>query len=205
MNPETIETEHFMSLPLSNTTSEALNWDEAMNLIRRLYRDHDYTLSLLIATGCFTGLRISDILTLRYCDLFSEEIELIEQKTKKRRTIRVNQHLRDHAHKCFRALELEDPTRHAFISRKKTVYSIQRVNAICKLLKYRYGLKIAHFSTHSLRKTFGRRVVEMAGANSEMALIKLSDIFQHSSVKTTRIYLGLRKEELMQTYDQLEM
>lgn len=79
-----------MSLPLSNTTSDALNWDEAMSLIRRLYRDHDYTLSLLIATGCFTGLRISDI-------------------------------------------------------------------------------------------------------------------FQHSSVKTTRIYLGLRKEELMDTYDQLEM
>ena len=45
----------------------------------------------------------------------------------------------------------------------------------------------------------------MAGANTEMALIKLSDIFQHSSVKTTRIYLGLRKEELMDTYDQLEM
>lgn len=190
-----------MSLPLSNTTSDALDWDEAMNLIRRLYRDQNYTISLLIATGCFTGLRISDILTLRYCDLFSEEIEVIEQKTKKRRTIRVNQHLRDHAHKCFKALELEDPTRRAFISRKRTVSSIQRVNAICKLLKYRYGLKIAHFSTHSLRKTFGR----LAGANSEMALIKLSDIFQHSSVKTTRIYLGLRKEELMDTYDQLEM
>ncbi len=76
---------------------------------------------------------------------------------------------------------------------------------LVKLLKYRYGLKIAHFSTHSLRKTFGRRVVEMAGANSEIALIKLSDIFQHSSVKITRIYLGLRKEELMDTYDQLEM
>lgn len=93
---------------------------------------------------------------------------------------------------------------------KQHIGSRQNNRALCegflvKLLKYRYGLKIAHFSTHSLRKTFGRRVVEMAGANSEMALIKLSDIFQHSSVKTTRIYLGLRKEELMDTYDQLEM
>ena len=50
-----------------------------------------------------------------------------------------------------------------------------------------------------------RRVVEMAGTNSEMALIKLSDIFQHSSVKTTRIYLGLRREELLETYDLLAM
>lgn len=68
-----------------------------------------------------------------------------------------------------------------------------------------HGLKIAHFSTHSLRKTFGRRVVEMAGPNAETALIKLSDIFQHSSVKITRIYLGLRKEELLETYDMLQM
>lgn len=45
----------------------------------------------------------------------------------------------------------------------------------------------------------------MAGPNAETALIKLSDIFQHSSVKITRIYLGLRKEELLETYDLLEM
>ena len=45
----------------------------------------------------------------------------------------------------------------------------------------------------------------MAGPNAETALIKLSDIFQHSSVKITRIYLGLRKEELLETYDMLEM
>lgn len=194
-----------MSLPLSNTTSDALNWDEAMNLVRRLYRDRDYTISLLIATGCLTGLRISDILALRYSDLFSPEIEIIEQKTKKHRTIRVNQHLREHAEKCFNALGLKDPSRKAFISRKQTVFTIQRVNVIFKELKRRYGLKIGHFSTHSLRKTFGRRVVEMAGPNAETALIKLSDIFQHSSVKTTRIYLGLRKEELLETYDLLEM
>ena len=194
-----------MSLPLSNTTADALNWDEAMSLIRRLYRDRNYTISLLVATGCLTGLRISDILSLRYSDLFSGEFEIIEQKTKKRRTIRINQDLRDHALKCFKALHLTDPSRKAFISRKRTIYSVQRVNIIFKELKCRYGLKIGHFSSHSLRKTFGRRVVEMAGPNAETALIKLSDIFQHSSVKTTRIYLGLRREELLETYDLLAM
>ena len=194
-----------MSLPLSNTTADALNWDEAMSLIRRLYRDRNYTISLLIATGCLTGLRISDILTLRYSDLFSGEFEIIEQKTKKRRTIRINQDLQDHARKCYKALHLTDPTRKAFISRKKTVYSIQRVNVIFKELRSRYALHIAHFSSHSLRKTFGRRVVEMAGPNAETALIRLSEIYQHASVKCTRIYLGLRKEELLETYDMLSM
>lgn len=50
-----------MSLKYSNTTADYLEWSEAMNLIRRLTRDKNYKVSLLIAIGCFTGLRISDI------------------------------------------------------------------------------------------------------------------------------------------------
>ena len=195
-----------MSLPLSNTTADALNWDEAMSLIHRLYRDRSYTISLLIATGCFTGLRISDVLRLRYSDLLSPEFEIREQKTMKLRVIRVNKDLRSHAEQCFKALHLNDPSRKAFISRKGTIFTTQRVNVIFKELKSRYGLKICHFSTHSLRKTFGRRVVEMAGPESaEMQLIKLSEIYSHASVRTTRIYLGLRKDELLETYDLLSM
>ena len=72
-----------------------------------------------------------------------------------------------------------------------------------KETKSKYNLKIEHFSTHSLRKTFGRKVVEQAGENSEMALIKLSELFNHSSPMITRRYLGLRHEELMNVYDEL--
>ena len=156
-----------MSLPFSSTTADAMDWDEAMDLIRHLYRDGNYTWSLLIAAGCFTGLRISDILKLRYCDLLSPEFGIIEQKTGKHRTIRVNGHLAAHALKCYRALGIQDASRRAFISRKNTVFSIQRVNVVFKELKRRYGLKVKNFSSHSLRKTFGRRVVEMSGTNSE--------------------------------------
>ena len=57
------------------------------------------------------------------------------------------------------------------------VYSVQRINVRLKEIKSKYGIKIEHLSTHSLRKTFGRKVVENAGGNSEMALIKLSELF----------------------------
>ena len=43
-----------------------LQWDEAMNLIRKLFKDGNYNMSLLISLGCFFGLRISDILSLRW-------------------------------------------------------------------------------------------------------------------------------------------
>ena len=36
---------------------------------------------------------------------------------------------------------------------------------------------IQHFFTHSIRKAFGRKIVEMAGDNSKMALIKLGEIY----------------------------
>ena len=41
----------------------------------------------------------------------------------------------------------------------------------------------------------------MNGENSELALIKLMELFNHSSVAITKRYLGLRQEEILQTYD----
>ena len=55
-----------MSLKYSSTTADYLVWSDAMNLIRKLAKDGNYKISLLIALGCFTGLRISDILALRW-------------------------------------------------------------------------------------------------------------------------------------------
>ena len=52
-----------------------------------------------------------------------------------------------------------------------------------------------------LRKTFGRQVYNMNSENSELALVKLMELFNHSSVAITKRYLGLRQEEILQTYD----
>lgn len=45
-------------------TSDYMERDSMLSLIRRLYRDGDYRMSLLIGCGSFFGLRISDLLTL---------------------------------------------------------------------------------------------------------------------------------------------
>ena len=71
-----------MSLKYSSTTADYLQWSEAMNLIRKLARDSNYKMSLLIAFGCFTGLRISDILALRWNQILdAEEFTITEIKT----------------------------------------------------------------------------------------------------------------------------
>ncbi len=84
------------------------------------------------------------------------------------------------------------------------VYSTQRINVLFKEIKKRYNLKIEHFSTHTMRKTFGRKVFESAGENANMALMRLSELFNHSNVSITKIYLGLREQELLETYDLLD-
>ena len=73
-----------------------------------------------------------------------------------------------------------------------------------KETKKKYNLKIEHFSTHSMRKTFGRKVYESSGEQANIALMKLSELFNHSNVSITKIYLGIREKELLETYDLLD-
>ena len=41
----------------------------------------------------------------------------------------------------------------------------------------------------------------MNSDNSELALVKLMELFNHSSISITKRYLGLRQEEILQTYE----
>lgn len=192
-----------MSVKNSTTTSDYIEWDSAMSLIHKLYRDGDYTMSLFIGCGCFFGLRCSDLRSLTWAMLSGETFTLVEQKTGKKRTISINANFAKHIADCKAALKVVDDAQPCFLSQKNQVLSIQRINVRLKDIRRKYRLNVEHFSTHSLRKTFGRKVVEMAGENSEMALIKLSELFNHSNTSITRRYLGLRQQELMECYTML--
>lgn len=191
-----------MSNKFSNTTADYLDWNQAMNLVRKLYDDKNYRMSLLISFGAFWGLRISDILSLRWNDINNKDaFQLIEKKTQKNRDIKINAQLKRHISDCYNIVRPVSPEEFVFISQKGTIYSIQRINVILKDLKVKYDLKIKNFSSHSLRKCFGRTIFERSGENAELAIVKLSQLFNHSSTSITRRYLGISQKELMDTYD----
>ncbi|MBQ0089031.1 MAG: tyrosine-type recombinase/integrase [Prevotellaceae bacterium] len=195
-----------MSKKHSYTTADYLPWDTMLILVRRLFKDGKYRMSLLVACGCFFGLRISDLLSLTWEQILGESFSLYEKKTGKHREIKVNAGVGEHIRDCFAALKIRDSKEKCFLNKYGDVISIQRVNVILKEIRVKYGLVgIDHFSTHSFRKTFGRKVVEMAGENSEMASIKLSEIFNHSSTAITRRYLGFRHQELQEVYESLSL
>ena len=193
-----------MSLKYSTTTADYLVWSDAMNLIRKLAKDGNYKISLLRAIGCFTGLRISDILALRWNQILNvDEFTVIEKKTGKQRTLRLNPQLQKHIQECYEQIKPIGVKAPILVSQKGTIYTIQAINRILKDIKKKYRLKIKNFSCHSLRKTFGRQVYNMNSENSELALIKLMELFNHSNVAITKRYLGLRQEEILETYDVL--
>lgn len=161
-------------------------------------------LAFLLLVALFFGLRISDLLSLSWEQILFESFVLNEKKTGKHREIKVNASVQEHIKECYKALDIKDPHEKCFLNRYGDVVSIQRINVVLKEIKVKYMLKdVQHFSTHSFRKTFGRKVVEMAGENSEMALIKLGEIFNHTSTSITRRYLGLRQQELSEVYNAL--
>ena len=193
-----------MSRRNTHTTADYMPWSDAIYLINRLYKDGQYRMSLLIGCGVFFGLRISDLRMLRWSMLLNgEKFEIQEKKTNKYRQIKINSDFQRHIRDCYQALGVDNPEEHCFLSSKKVVYSTQRINVILKEIKQKYNLRIENFSTHTMRKTFGRKVVDMAGQNAEVALIKLMELFNHSSIAITKRYLGLRQEELLETYDLL--
>ena len=191
-----------MSLKNSYTSSDYLHWDSATTLVRKLYRDKNYRISLLIGCGIFFGLRISDLLRLNWNMLLNKEAKfvMIEKKTGKRREVKINREFQKHIRDCRAALHIDDMDEPCFLSTKGKPYSVQWINLVFKELKDLYNLKIDNFSTHSLRKTFGRKVFESSD-NAELALVKLMELFNHSSVSITKRYLGLKQEEILQTYD----
>lgn len=193
-----------MSAKNSHTTASYIPWDSAINVVHRLYKDKNYRMSLFIATGIFTGLRVTDLRALRWNDLMGEEtIAVTEHKTKKRREIKLNHDFQQHVRDCYNALGIKNPNEYCFLSQKGTVYSTQRLNILLKDIRDKYKLPVKNISCHALRKTFSRRIYDMAGDNKEEVLIYLGEVLSHSSTQITRRYIGLKQEHILQAYDLL--
>lgn len=184
-----------MSLKNSITTSDYLNFDSTLNKAMKIIKmEKKYKLGFLVVFGINTGLRISDILKLKFEDLENDSISLIESKTNKKRIIRLN----DNIKKAYEVLKTRTEVRSGYIftSNQSTVITVQYVN---RELKEMFGTKNLSISSHSLRKTFGRQVWSNNN-ETDKALLYLSELFNHSSPAITKRYLGIRQEELDDIY-----
>lgn len=192
-----------MSLVGSKTKADFIEWETAQLLVQKLERDGDWKFALLFSIGTYTGLRIADILSLTWNDLLNREsMQITEQKTKKGRKITINPQLQEIINRIYNNHSGIKPDELIFlnrwgtgaITRQYVNHKLKQIAVVYKITKDPSAIK-----SHSLRKSFGRRVFEN-NDNSELSLILLSDILNHASVKTTKIYLGIRDKEIADVY-----
>lgn len=188
-----------MALKGQKTPSDFLEWDKMQTIVLKLERDGELKFALLIATGSYIGLRISDLLQLRWNQVIGEDyFTITEKKTKKTRKVTINPELQTILKRLFIQLEAKE-TDLMFVNRfGDKPFSIQYVNSKLKDIFTTYKIK-GQYSSHFMRKTLGRRIWEV-NKYSDQALLLLSQLFNHASVTTTKIYLGIRETEISNLY-----
>ncbi|MDU0369097.1 tyrosine-type recombinase/integrase [Hymenobacter endophyticus] len=162
-----------------------------------------YRMLLFAAVTTYGGLRAGDVLKLKWVDILDKKcITIKEGKTGKVREIALNTNLLCIIQLSYQ-LAIPSSNDHYIIpsasSYGRNPLSLQYMNRWLKSIFKRFGITTQNGSTHTFRKTFGRRVFEINN-RSEEALITLSQVFNHSSIAITRAYIGLKKEKIADVY-----
>ena len=187
------------------TTCSPIPWNTVLKIITSLRTTKNYRFLLLISIGCFSGLRIKDILNLRWVDLLDKDLlEIRESKTSKLRRITINVLLKNIISEVYEILyKKSNPLKkedYIFLNRHHTKpISVQYVNRALHLIFARYDIKSRNFSSHCLRKSFARRVWEKSGC-TDAGLILVSSLFNHNNTVVTRRYIGLEDQQFADVY-----
>ncbi len=170
----------------------------------------------IFVVGVNVLLRAGDLLSLKWSDVldkddmtFTKKIWITEDKTDKRREIRLNED-------CLYALKLyKDSLKdfnindYIFTSRKVNKYGEKKldVKALHKIIKdtcKELGIK-GNYGTHTLRKTGAYHIYMNNIADNPTIISRLQKILNHSSQATTLRYIGIESEEIDDIFDNLQM
>jgi integrase len=196
-----------MSLQGQKTTTTSMDWDQFRSLISKLERDKEYKYCLLISCGVFTGLRISDLLQLRFSQFENSDILTVqEKKTKKTRRIKINPDLKTIVERIKEKMVVTNTDQYIFLNRYGTKpIDKSWVNVELKRIFKKYGIELeGNVSSHMFRKTLGNRVLKLNNYSNE-SIVLLMELFGHSSVALTKRYLGIREREISNVYDSLRL
>ena len=175
-----------------NKKTKALTTEQYKEIIQTMRdgfsgcRPNDRIATALVLEGNL-GLRISDIIKLRPCDIVRDgdryRLEVVEQKTGKRRVFTVplviQQYIENY---CLR-----NAVRHTDLIFPLTERAVQKqLKIVCDYLGY------DGISTHSFRKWYATEIYNANGY--DIALVQR--LLQHSSASTTQRYIGIEPQKI---------
>lgn len=165
-----------------NVRTRTLSYDEESKLLDAS-AEH---LKPIINVALQTGMRLNEILTLKWghVDFRRKEIRVEKTKNEKPRYIPINSDLMS----VFSGLKSQNGSSVYVFPNPKTGKPRTSVKTAFNASKRRAGIQ--NFRFHDLRHTAGSRLVE-AGVD----LITVKELFGHSSVKVTERYTHSHKEQ----------
>lgn len=184
-------------------TKEEIEQMKTYYLSKNSYRD--YT---LFVVGINTALRISDLLHLKWEDVYDKgarkyknHIDIYEQKTGKEAVIALN----SSCISAFKLLRKHKPYKKIdefiFCNGKNRYEPLSRNRAYHIIKDAAVKNKVeGNISCHSLRKTFGYHAWKMG---TPTALIM--NIYNHSSIEITKRYLSISQDDKDDLYNSLNL
>lgn len=159
---------------------------ETMKTGNSLFRANDRIATALILEANL-GLRISDILNLKLCDIVRDgnryRLDITEQKTEKKRTFTVPTELYNYIKQYCIDNEIKSNERIFPLTER----AIQKhLKIVCDFLE------IDGISTHSFRKFFATNIY----LNNNYNIVLVQELLQHSSPSITQKYIGIGSKEL---------
>lgn len=183
---------------------------------KRRFRDY-----MMFVVGINFGLRVSDLLELRFSHLINDELvfrdrfAVFEKKTRNTRKSKKNRYIsiNDAVIEAVTVYLENTPdvklSDYMFRSESNHGKDLNRpitrksVNVILRGLAKDLGLG-NKTSSHSLRKTFAYHQMVMSG-NDSRKLLLLQRMFGHSSPNQTLDYIGITSEEIDKAYNELNL
>ena len=209
MRKKTIEYQMFCLEGDKMAKSEPLRTNDDIEVIKKYFLDRnrirDYVLFTL---GINTALRISDLLRLTWgdvldfnTDLFFNHITVTEKKTHKKTIILINHTSKAALEKLRTNLNKVIPQNYIFKSRAGDNQPIHRSRAYCIIKEAALANHIEGvICCHSMRKTFGYHAWK---EGFPPAIIM--DIYNHSSIETTKRYLSINQDDKDYVFHKLQL
>ena len=180
-------------------TEPIRNKHHVNQLIKYYYNKGDMRNYLLIILCIHTALRISDVLRLTSDDVYDfknrrvrRSITITEKKTGKSKTIALHKNVVTALSFCFPSAKPGMP----LIQNKRTDKPISRIQAYRIIRTAAESLNFSYrVSCHSLRKTFGYHAWK-----SGVFPAVIMEIYNHTSLNTTKRYLGVSQDDKNSVY-----
>ena len=175
-----------------STTAQPLESADYYRLIEYLERDKQYRWALFCIIACTMGLRVSDL-------YFVDEI-----KTGKQRRVKINDSVRRKYLEYYDRMGRPELNQLVFLSKRTgRAYTTQAINYHLRRYKEKYELPVNRFSSHSFRKTLGKKVYEDHG-KTEYGLMIVNRTFKHRDLQTTERYIGVSNNDMEGVYDSFQ-